>query len=434
MLRSVDSFTNKAKQLEIFMIKNVGLRNPCEKTRRMMVVIIHLASKVDLDPEACLDHIEEMRLIYEAKRGSYDAVATMPKFPSDVQEFMRLFPTAYDKEHPPAASALDVTEVKERCHSDVTPARSSNRLVRRMPRKGKPPQSSLAAAPSCTALVPYTAADMSHQVQLQQLQLLRDFMHGRSSTVPPIAAASASATLPAPSAPGSLAIDDRKPADGSAATPAHGDAGGGVPGCLAAKVTEKPTPADKMAELRQKIKDDLNAAKAKKKAKAKADVTKPKKKHKALLAAAAAAHKADEPEDSASDDKESDDSPGGDSTVDDKADGDKAAPKKNTKAKAKAKSKGILAEKEQRFKELFKRPASKARPKFSKKPTAYGGGKIYWSGAKKALRVYRRTPQDKVEESVKFDEKDNADTHRAWSIACALIETHPRAVPKDCVA
>ena len=80
------------------------------------------------------------------------------------------------------------------------------------------------------------------------------------------------------------------------------------------------------------------------------------------------------------------------------------------------------------FKRLLKRPASKERPKYAKKPTPYNGGKIYYSGPKSALRVYLRTPCDKVEQTVKIDGEGKADYERAWSIACAMIESDPRPV------
>ena len=78
------------------------------------------------------------------------------------------------------------------------------------------------------------------------------------------------------------------------------------------------------------------------------------------------------------------------------------------------------------MKQLLKRPAGKHRPPFSKKPTAYKGGKIYWSGAKSALRVYARTPADRVEDTFKVDTSDPDSKARAWSIACAVIENDPR--------
>ena len=60
---------------------------------------------------------------------------------------------------------------------------------------------------------------------------------------------------------------------------------GAVPGCLSAIVVEKETPTDKMADLRQKIKDDLAAAKGAKKPTTKGADSKTKAKAKKLVAA-----------------------------------------------------------------------------------------------------------------------------------------------------
>ena len=99
-------------------------------------------------------------------------------------------------------------------------------------------------------------------------------MHGRSSTVPAFGAGGESPSRPTTTpATSTLAIEDSK-GEGSAADETKHDAGGGVPGCLVATVAEKPTPVDKLAELRQKIKDDLHAAKAKKAPKANVVVAK----------------------------------------------------------------------------------------------------------------------------------------------------------------
>lgn len=79
----------------------------------------------------------------------------------------------------------------------------------------------------------------------------------------------------------------------------------------------------------------------------------------------------------------------------------------------------------------MKRPAMGDRPKPTKEPTAWGGGKIYFSKAKKMYRVYRRVPQDKVEESVPVDISDKADKKSKWAACCALIESDTRPVVAD---
>ena len=413
-LRSADSFTNKAKQLAQFMVKSLGLRNPSEKTRRLAVALIHMASNIDPDPIACLQNVREFRDICEAKRDTHDTAATMLKFPSDVEGFIRLYPTTYIAEHPPVKSQVDEADLMERCRPEVTPVRGSNRMVQQGTRAyGKSTPS--AASSSCFAMLPSTSVDFSQQLQLQQLHMLRDYMNGRTSTVPHIPLAIEDA--PRPSLNRAQVI-----VDGGAAPPTLADGlaplviAGAAPGCLSAIVVEKETPADKMAELRQKIKDDLAAAKGAKKPTTKGADSKTKAKAKKVVAADSDADREDTDGDDDREDAESSTAP-------------KATKgKKGKTAKPVGDPKAKAADKEEMFKRLLKRPASKERPKFSKKPTPYNGGKIYWSGPKGSLRVYARTPDDKVEQTVKVDGADKADHERAWSIACAMIESDPRPV------
>ncbi len=171
-----------------------------------------------------------------------------------------------------------------------------------------------------------------------------------------------------------------------------------------------------MARLRQKTKDDLVATKGAKKPTTKGDDSETKAKAKKVVAADSDADREDTDGDDDREDAESSTAPKG---------------KKGKKGKT-CKTMGDptpnAADKEEMFKRLLKRPASKERPKFAKKPTPYNGGKIYYSGPKSALRVYARTPDDKVEKTVKFDGEGKADYERAWSIACAMIESDPRPV------
>ena len=78
-----------------------------------------------------------------------------------------------------------------------------------------------------------------------------------------------------------------------------------------------------------------------------------------------------------------------------------------------------------KLKILKSKPKAK-RPNFAKTPVAHLGGIIFSSKAKQALRVYKRTPHDKVETSVKFKSESPADKKLAYEYACALIENDPR--------
>ena len=74
---------------------------------------------------------------------------------------------------------------------------------------------------------------------------------------------------------------------------------------------------------------------------------------------------------------------------------------------------------------LRNRAAPKDRPKPSEKPTCYKNGKIYFSKAKKMLRVYTRS-YDKIEKAIKVDATNKANFAREWGLACACIEVDSR--------
>ena len=61
------------------------------------------------------------------------------------------------------------------------------------------------------------------------------------------------------------------------------------------------------------------------------------------------------------------------------------------------------------------------------KPTEYKGGKIYFSKAKRAWRVYLRK-RDRVESTVKVDTKDKADVDARWSKCLKIIRHDKRPI------
>ena len=86
-----------------------------------------------------------------------------------------------------------------------------------------------------------------------------------------------------------------------------------------------------------------------------------------------------------------------------------------------------LASKEARYQSLLKQPAAAGRPRPNfTKVTTYHGGKIYWCATKNRLRVYKRSPGDKVESLVDVGSGDKKVRTERWNIACALIEHDPR--------
>ena len=58
-------------------------------------------------------------------------------------------------------------------------------------------------------------------------------------------------------------------------------------------------------------------------------------------------------------------------------------------------------------------------------PLHWGGGRLYWSGAKSAWRVYTRTC-DKVESTVRVDRSDGTAVAKKWKKCLRLIREDPR--------
>ena len=69
--------------------------------------------------------------------------------------------------------------------------------------------------------------------------------------------------------------------------------------------------------------------------------------------------------------------------------------------------------------------AEPRRPKPTQKPTAYRGGKIYYSANQDLMRVLARCG-DRHEQRFKINWDDKPDVIDQWPLACAIIETDGR--------
>ena len=130
-LESEDRIDNKFRQLAQFMCTVLGLRHPDAKTKRLAVVIVHLASKVEPNPAQAYDDMCLLNDIMDQKRGSLGGRQLLSIYPTSPKEFMDAFPAAYDPSDPPIASRLDGPAILERCRKDVTPIRCSNDKLRK---------------------------------------------------------------------------------------------------------------------------------------------------------------------------------------------------------------------------------------------------------------------------------------------------------------
>ena len=81
MLFSRDTIDNKLKLMAAFFMTNLGLRHPCEQTKKLAVIIVLEASNVNVDPQSAYDYVVDLGKYVEQKRSSIQNVQTKPNFP-----------------------------------------------------------------------------------------------------------------------------------------------------------------------------------------------------------------------------------------------------------------------------------------------------------------------------------------------------------------
>ena len=399
---SMDHYKNKFKLLATFLVNNLGLRHPDERTKKLCVCIVHLAGNMEVHPESAYDHIRDFSDAMDSARDSIKNIQTMKVFPQDPREFMSIYPTAYGDGQPDDCK-IDLNQLRDKFRKEVTPSRSTNNRV-----KSKP-------APSTVDSQIVARQPLMHMggMEMSLFSILQQFMRGQMNALPPFPQSSSSGSGISPGA------EQSQPPQQT--PPPIVFSGGVAPQCLQPPQQTPASVHDKLRELKESITksagsckpspveltsdDDVSDApttlteSAKPKKKAKADPSQKKK------------------------------------------------PKKNQKNNENEKKKKNLAkqvepapkkkstkkiEKEKLFKSLLKRPAACVRPKLRiDKPTHHHGGAIYWVGAKKCFRVYKRKPEDKASSVVTAaDAASKASLKEAFTIACSMIEADPRPVAK----
>ena len=429
VLFSTDDIKNKFRTVAAFLVKNLGMRHITEKTKRLAVVIVHIASGVTPEPDESYEHMREFARAMEQKRSSVSGgTATMVNFPEDHQAFITVYPDAFGPDDQPVPCRIDIPTIIERCRSDVTPSRGTNaQLAGKKMSKRRP-----------------DIVDHRRQSDPQGLQsfamhaLMSQYMRGNA---------------PLPDDFG-ITYGQRRPRveplaleDGPLALEYGGSiiAGGIAPGCL------QPPPAnatatsatEKLAALQAEIATSTHTKASKARSSSsefsgssstvdasKCAVAVGKRKLKAKAQRGKGATKANtvKNEKKVKNEKE----------VKKEKKVKKEKVDKTSKKYAKAKSGqpsasgpsakiGKPSQKEAKLalhKQLLKRPAAANRPKFSLTPIKHGGGRIYFSQKKHAFRVYKRGG-DKVESHVNTD-GTLADERVEFQIACAMIEADPR--------
>ena len=126
ILESSETIENKLKQLAAFMVQNLGLRHPCNTTKKIAINIVLIASKQEVPPQRAYDLLHDFGNYMDQKRTAIQSAQTLEVFFEDVNEFQQIYPTAYGERDPPVECRIDLTSMPERLRKDITPSRSIN--------------------------------------------------------------------------------------------------------------------------------------------------------------------------------------------------------------------------------------------------------------------------------------------------------------------
>ena len=401
VLESADSKENKFRQLAHFMCANLGLRNPDAKTKRLAVVIVHLASRDTPCPTIAYNDVNHFGDIMDRKRSSVCTKQTMASFPEDPSAFQVSYPEAFGADDLPIACRVDLSAITERCRKDVTPCRSTNNQVRAGSR-------TVVAAPAAPAVDSVNGL-LFHMLDKymfskghEPLSLASSF-HRRSPSVESHASPRGS--------PGALPLEDEVQRPSSLGASSEEPLGGITPSCLNPR-------HDKLAALMGKLGVATDSAPIEDGATRVSD---------------------SEPADAAAPlprlRKRPAEDDGEDATIAPVGEKEKKATPsmcKRPAAAPKAARTSAVAPKAARssvstsvHEGLLKKAAKVARPPPSVKPTAHAGGKIYFSETKGCFRVYLRVG-DRIEKCVAANPANKADIEHKFQICCALIENDKR--------
>ena len=417
-LESEDTKVNRFRQLGQFMCQSLGLRNPDAKTKRLAVVVSHLASQDNPTPTVAYADVQLFSDIMEQKRSSVCTKQTMASFPEDPKVFMDAYPTAFDPEHPPVECRVSLSAIVERCRKEVTPCRDTNKQVRGHTTK---PAAPVAPAPS-------------ESVNGALLSILERYMFQKGHAPPGEGLGSSRASFegsppgqsPRESPPGRSSRESSLAIEGPRApmvdTPAPMFSGGVAPSCL--------DPChDKLAQLKARLGcagvghehvplEDGERGAGDSGATA-APLRRIRKKCRVRIKSRSSTGSSSDPEEPAPVEVAR-------PATRRRARRSAPAPKtKRTSAPAPKATASPTRVTKSMHEALLKKPAKVARPPQSQKPTAHAGGKIYWSKPKGAYRVYLRKG-DRVDKCVPANVANESDMKHKFMIACALIENDTR--------
>jgi hypothetical protein len=436
VLRSKDETDkNKMRHVAHFLVKNLQVRSLSAQSKRIIISTIHVAVAAEKDPDECYDDLNEFSKIMTQKREELKGPQSLKTLPNTPQDFMKRYPGAYHADHPPVRCPVDISEITRRANKHEMPARNTNANLS----KNKKTQSNSPGAPRTDIARPGQTDFMQQVMQHQKMMLaMKAFMKNDED------------------APDDMPSIGRKLFNGADENRRHHASGSAssrddqhalddvprsdhTPKC----VQKRATGLANLDDLKAKLKDDLAEAIA---SRGDGDDTKPKCHDEDVE------HEEDEEDEGDVADKSVLKRPvmGYAEAIVPRRKRHKTSPPPVAAAEPVAPSSKILKKPAAALPEcatvadvlVARRPLKRyphllaalrrkkhlaARPKPVGKPTAYAGGKIYYSTSKDQLRVYTRK-RDAVEQTVSTTIADKTVFKADWGLACAMIEEDPRDV------
>ena len=433
------SFDHKLDELAKFAVPVLGCRFPDPPSRRHMVAFVAATSNTRVSADQIYANVFALKDKFKHKRDIYPGSITFNTFPADVAAFIQLHPTAYTTAHPPVPSRITTSSILD-IETEGACRSTSKRLSAKTKHQAASdinPLTSQASIPLMQCMMQYmlrgAGVGSGDDANPGHITIHRDRASraGRVDVVaPPI-------RPPAPAcygAPTTAALPDKEydaPDEHSTSTDPTDPFGldameasvkgimnkrGKTVGTASVVGVKHVGNVDAVTHKSKKGATSATAAGATKVA------PEPKKMSKAKKAKLAAIAAADVPEQSDTDDDDDDH----DHAV-------IAKPKKvvpmKAKDKAVMKSKSLKGAKKVDAKAMKVKldVVHDVRPDLALTPTAYLGGKIYYTnrGGFGSFRCYLRK-HDKVEKTIRIEKNGIKAQRAAWLSCLTAIEADPR--------
>ena len=133
------TWDNKAEDLVDFAIERIGIINPNDDTIKNMVAILDICHQRESTPDDGYASVTKLKDKFVNKRSILRGNQTMLVFPSDVADFVRLFPNRYLQCDPPIASRIDSMKIRQATRKDRMPTRSTNKNLKSNESKSQQP-------------------------------------------------------------------------------------------------------------------------------------------------------------------------------------------------------------------------------------------------------------------------------------------------------